>query len=120
MDMTSADIEAHLPLTPASFQIMLELAAGPTHGYAIMQASQLGPGTLYRTIQKLVDSKLIASAGAHDDDDERRVPYELNQLGLEVARAEAERLAVLVRIADERGLLRKAPRKSKSSRGAHA
>jgi len=111
--MSNADTEVGelLPLTPAMFHILLSLAGGPAHGYAIMLeisrltagAVQLGPGTLYRTIQKLLDERLIEEDGA--DDDERRVPYRMTARGTKVARAEAARLAVLVKIAQRRGLL---------------
>jgi DNA-binding PadR family transcriptional regulator len=111
MDMSSMDIDSLLPLTPASFHILLVLAGQPAHGYAIMQevtrmtggAAQLGPGTLYRTIQKLLDDALIESIGT--DADERRVPYKITKLGTAVARAEARRHAVLVQIATQRHLL---------------
>jgi DNA-binding PadR family transcriptional regulator len=111
LDMSSVDIDDLLPLTPASFHIMLVLAGEPAHGYAIMQevarmtggAAQLGPGTLYRTIQKLLDDALIEATG--HDADERRVPYKLTRHGAAVARAEARRHAMLVQIATERRLL---------------
>ena len=94
--MSTSDIDPAelLPLTPASFHIMLVLAAGPAHGYAIMLevarmtagAAQLGSGTLYRTIQKLIDDRLIEAASPTGDDaDERRVPYRLTARGLVVA-----------------------------------
>jgi len=107
----TAEIEELLPLTPASFHIVLALAAAPAHGYAIMQevarstggTAHLGPGTLYRTIQKLIDEGVIEAIG--NDADERRLPYRLTRFGLAVARAEAARLAQLVDIARSRGLL---------------
>jgi DNA-binding PadR family transcriptional regulator len=124
--MSVVDIAELLPLTPASFHILLVLAAGPAHGYAIMQevprmtegASQLGPGTLYRTIQKLVEGDLIAAMGA-DHDDERRVPYRLTKRGDAAARAEAERLAVLLRVAEKRRLISLKARAGRT-RSAHA
>lgn len=114
--MSTSDIDPTelLPLTPASFHIVLVLAAGPAHGYAIMLevarmtggAAQLGSGTLYRTIQKLIDDQLITAVSpAGDNADERRVPYRLTARGLAVARAEAQRLAVLVKLAQRRHLL---------------
>lgn len=110
--MSEPDTSELLPLTPASFHILLVLADAPAHGYAIMQevgrmtlgVSLLGPGTLYRTIQRLVDDSLIEAIGA-DHRDERRVPYRLTKRGDAVARAEAERLAVLLRVAEKRGLV---------------
>ena len=114
-DMSTSDIELAelLPLTPASFHILLVLAAGPAHGYAIMLevgrmtggTAQLGSGTLYRTIQKLLGDGLIEACGGPGDDDERRVPYRMTARGLHVARAETQRLATLVKIAQRRRLI---------------
>ncbi|SRR5258706_9142909 len=117
-----ADPESLLPLTPASFQILLVLADAPSHGYAIMQevarqtdgTTHLGPGTLYRTIQKLVDDGVIEATGS--DSDERRVPYQLTRLGLNVAKAEATRLARLVDVSRSRGLLATTTRPQKAVR----
>ncbi len=110
MDMT--DVAEQLPLTPAAFQILLVLAAGPAHGYAMMLEvgritsgqTHLGPGTLYRTLAKLVDDGWIEPVGAGELD-ERRQPYRLTRLGTAVACAEAARLASLVKLAQRRGLL---------------
>jgi DNA-binding PadR family transcriptional regulator len=116
VDMTAVDTrdpDELLPLTPASFHILLVLAEGPTHGYAIMLEvdrmtggkTHLGPGTLYRTIQKLLDDELIVALdGSPAGSDERRQRYRLTRFGLVVARAEVARLAVLLRIAQRRGL----------------
>jgi len=105
-----------LPLTPAVFHIMLALAEHECHGYGIMLEVEkltlgqlhLGPGTLYRSIQRmLVDSLIeeIKDVLAPEEDDERRRYYRLTKLGLEVAKAEAQRLAALVKAARQRGLL---------------
>jgi DNA-binding PadR family transcriptional regulator len=105
-----------LPLTPAVFHIMLALADGERHGYGIMlevdritdRQLHLGPGTLYRSIQRMLVDGLIAERKEAVDpeiDDERRRYYQLTQLGLEVAKAEAERLDALVKAARRRGLL---------------
>jgi DNA-binding PadR family transcriptional regulator len=105
-----------LPLTPAVFHIMLALAGGECHGYAIMQEVErltdgllnLGPGTLYRSIQRmLVDGLIEETKVLHESDldDERRRYYRITKLGLEVARAEAERLELLVNAARQRQLL---------------
>jgi DNA-binding PadR family transcriptional regulator len=108
--------ETFLPITSAAFHILLALAKGERHGYAIMQdvtAStagklRLGPGTLYGTIKRLLADGLIIEAGDRPDaalTDERRRYYRLSDLGLRVASAEAERLERLVGIARERRLL---------------
>jgi DNA-binding PadR family transcriptional regulator len=108
--------EALLPLSLAAFHILLALTGGERHGYSIMQESRsnsegkinLGPGTLYRTIRRLLDDGLIEESEerpAPDLDDERRHYYRLTPLGLRVAQAEAQRLAALVRLAESRQLL---------------
>ncbi len=120
-------IAALLPLTPAVFHILLALADGERHGYGIMlevermTAGQLrlGPGTLYRSIQRmLVDGLIVERKEAVDPDvdDERRRYYRLTKLGLEVGRAEARRLDTLVKAARQRGLLKKASPATRSPR----
>ena len=110
------DPRAMLPLTPAVFHIMVALAAGEWHGYGIMLEVDrltggqlnLGPGTLYRSIQRmLLDSLIEETTVVHDspEDDERRRYYRLTKFGVEVARGEARRLEALVNAARERGLL---------------
>jgi DNA-binding PadR family transcriptional regulator len=105
-----------LPLTPAVFHILLALAGGERHGYAIMREVaestdsqvRLGPGTLYRSIKQMLAAGLIEEAGERPDaalDDERRRYYRLTSFGARVAQAEAQRLARLVRLAAERRLL---------------
>jgi DNA-binding PadR family transcriptional regulator len=92
-------------LTPAAFNILLALAREPLHGYAIQQRVKdstagrvkLGPGTLYTTIKKLLETGLIEETEHRPvDDDERRRYYELTKAGREVARAEAQHLERLV------------------------
>jgi DNA-binding PadR family transcriptional regulator len=113
------EAEAFLPLQPATFHILLALAEDDRHGYAIMQdvsdrtagALKLSAGTLYRSIQRMLEQGLIVEPRrrpARADDDERRRYYQITPLGEAVARAEAERLANLVRMARARGL---APRR---------
>jgi DNA-binding PadR family transcriptional regulator len=115
-DPAADDAPAPANLTPAVFHIMVALADGDAHGYAIMRdverlsggAMRLGPGTLYRSVQRMVVDGLIEERDiALDDetDDERRRYYRLTPKGLAVARAEAKRLEVLVNAARERKLL---------------
>jgi DNA-binding PadR family transcriptional regulator len=117
-DRTPPDVEKLLPLTPVVFEILMALAGGDQHGYAIMQdverrtegRIELHAGTLYRALSRLLDGRLIEelderpAAGA---DDERRRYYRLTPLGSAVARAEAERLEAQVATARARRLLRK-------------
>jgi DNA-binding PadR family transcriptional regulator len=107
--------ETMTPLTPAIFHIMLALSEGESHGYSLIAQvdgitngrMQLGPGTLYRSIQRMLVDELIEEvAGAGSDPvDERRRYYRLTEFGKQVAQAEARRLARLVEVASERGLL---------------
>jgi DNA-binding PadR family transcriptional regulator len=106
--------QALVPLTPAVFHIMLALADGERHGYGIMLEVEalgiirLGPGTLYRSIQRMLVEGLIEELKDHadpDSDDERRRYYRLTDFGQRVAREEARRLAVLMRAARAKGLL---------------
>ena len=110
-----------LPLKPHWFHILLSLAEGDQHGYAIMQEVldrtggkvRLWPATLYGTLKRLIDDDLIAeSARRPVEDDSRRKYYRLTPLGREVLAAESERLEELVRvIRAKRGM---SPRRSES------
>lgn len=111
-----ASVEARLPLTPAVFHILLALAEGERHGYAIMREvaeqtggqMRLGPGTLYGSIRRMLGDGYIEESEARPDpalDDERRRYYRLTPYGRRVAEAEAVRLQALTRAAQARGLL---------------
>jgi DNA-binding PadR family transcriptional regulator len=88
-----------LPLTPQVFSILIALAAGDQHGYAIMQEVaartggkvRLSPGTLYGCIKRMLEQGLIVELNAGDD--ERRRNYRMTPFGRKVARAESARLA---------------------------
>jgi DNA-binding PadR family transcriptional regulator len=108
--------ESFLPLPPAVFHILVSLAEEDRHGYAILQdvaartagATRLGPATLYRSIQRMLEQGLIeepVSRPPADRDDERRRYYRITRLGAAVARAEARRLASLVDLARASGLV---------------
>ena len=104
-----------LPLPEAAFHILIALADGDRHGYGIILdvaartsgALKLSAGTLYRTIQRLLEQGLLVETRERPDpeeDDERRRYYRLTPFGRAVARAEAQRLAQLVRLARASGL----------------
>jgi len=110
--------ESAAALTPAVFHILLALAKGKSHGYGIMRnvegftsgGMRLGPGTLYRSIQRMLVDGLIEELeiALHDEsDDDRRRHYRLTKRGLAVARREAQRLAGLVEVARHCNLLPK-------------
>lgn len=102
-------------LTPAVFQILLALADEDRHGYAILKEVErrtegevrLRPGTLYRAITRLEESGLIQSVEGPQGqaDDERRNYYRLTEEGRQAARAEALRLAALIRTARSKEIL---------------
>ena len=105
------------PLPAAAFQILLSLADEDLHGYGIMRQVEqqtngrmrLGPGTLYSSIQALVEEKLIEEVDRKADavgDSERRRYYRLTLSGRKLARVEAERLADLLRVARAKKILR--------------
>lgn len=108
------EAESFLPLPPATFHILLAVADEDRHGYAIIQdvaartngALKLSAGTLYRSIQRMLEHGLIVEPRerpAPDEDDARRRYYRITALGTAVAKAEARRLADLVRMARGRG-----------------
>ena len=107
-----------LPLTPPVFHILVALSDGELHGYAIMRqvaedtdgALQLGPGTLYGCLQRMLAADLIEESDWRPDpqlDDERRRYYRISNFGTRVVRAEAKRLAAAVTAARARRLLPK-------------
>jgi DNA-binding PadR family transcriptional regulator len=121
-----AEEETTAVLTPAVFHILLALSDGHSHGYGIMQDVEqftggelrLGPGTLYRSIQRMLVDGLIEelAIALHDEsDDDRRRHYRLTKKGLEIAQREARRLAALVDVSRQRNLLGKRASTNRSS-----
>ena len=111
----SDDVDALLPLPPATFHILMALTDEDRHGYAIIQDVEartdgdlrLSAGTLYRSIQRMLEQGLIVEARKRPApalDDERRRYYSITAFGTAVARAEMRRLTQLVRLARARGL----------------
>lgn len=104
------------PLPAAAFQILMSLADDDLHGYEIMRRveeqtdgrTRIGPGTLYSSIQALLDAGFIAEVASPSDDlnDERRRYYRLTAAGRKAARDEAERLADVLRVARAKKILR--------------
>ena len=97
-------LEDLLPLTPPVFHILLALAEEERHGYGIMQdvarqtddALQLGPGTLYGCLKRMLAAGLIEESEERPDpdmDDERRRYYRMTPQGERTVRAEAQRIA---------------------------
>ncbi len=103
------------PLPPATFHILISLADEDRHGYAIIQdvaartngQLKLSAGTLYRSIQRMREQGLIEEPRELrlKEPDERRRTYRITKLGREIAQAEAQRLAQLVKFARQSGLI---------------
>ena len=108
------------PLTPPVFHILLALADEERHGYGIMQdveaqtsgALQMGPGTLYGCLKRMLAAGLIAEAGERPDPalgpgsgEERRRYYRITALGTRAVRAEAQRMAEALDAARSRRVL---------------
>jgi DNA-binding PadR family transcriptional regulator len=116
--LTAAEMSKLLPLPQAVFQILVALADQDRHGYAIMQdvvartggVLRLSPGTLYGSIKRMLEDGLIVEVDdrpSPDEDDERRRYYRITQFGRDLAKAEADRLTVLLRQARAVGLASK-------------
>jgi DNA-binding PadR family transcriptional regulator len=112
------DLKRLLPLTPAVFFILFALADGEKHGYAIMQSVSrisdnqfhMGAGTLYTTIQRLLDLDLIEeieSPGGQSDHEKRRRYYKLTRSGKAILAADVSRMESVVRLARGKKLVPK-------------
>lgn len=109
------ELLALLPLTPAVFYVLFSLANGEKHGYAIMQQTttlsngqfRMGPGTLYTTLQRLLDLGLIEEVrgSASAEQDSRRRYYRLIGNGKLLLEAELGRMDSVVRLARRRKLV---------------
>lgn len=113
---SSPDAAGHLPLRPVELEILLSLSKGELHGYGIiLDAESRGGGrarldvaTMYRALKRMENQGLVTEAGHRTapDGEERRRYYAITRLGEQVARAEALRLAELVRAARGADLLK--------------
>ena len=109
--MTTREPSDLLPLPVAQLHILLALADGEKHGYAIMNEVEvmtdgdvtMGPGTLYGTVKRMLDAGLVEETDERPDpelDDERRRYYRLTGFGARVLDAEIARMAQLARTAE--------------------
>jgi len=112
------DPAALLPLTPQMFQVLIALADGEKHGYAVIKEVArrtggevtLGAGTLYTIVRRFVQEGVIAETAERPDpalDDERRRYYRLTRFGRDVARAEADRMETMLDMARAKKLIRR-------------
>ncbi|MCH7900058.1 MAG: PadR family transcriptional regulator [Acidobacteria bacterium] len=109
--MTTQEPSDLLPLPVAQLHILLALADGEKHGYAIMSEVEtmtersvtMGPGTLYGTIKRMLNAGLVEETEERPDpelDDERRRYYRLSGHGARVLDAEVARMEQLARTAE--------------------
>jgi DNA-binding PadR family transcriptional regulator len=91
------------PLTPVVLHVLLALAEGPLHGYAVMKRVEedagmtMGPGTVYGSLQRLEEAGWIEEAGLAPGDARRGHAFRLTSEGRAALHAEGERLARLAR-----------------------
>src|SRR3954465_14702974 len=115
--MAHADRNSQVPLTPVVLHILMTLAEGERHGYAIAQEIEettdgqirMGPGTLYGSIQRMLTTSLIEEAPLRRrvaSDDERRRYYRITAHGLRTLQQELQRLSRVVLLARSKRLLR--------------
>lgn len=106
------------PLTPAVFHILLALSGGGRHGYGIMKQVEadsqgkvtMGPGTLYGSLKRMLDAGLVSESDRRVDpdmDDQRRIYYQITEIGGQALAAELERYHHIVTLAQQRNLFPK-------------
>lgn len=111
----SDEVDELLPLPASAMHIIVALAGGEKHGYAIMRdvdelsdgVVRMGPGTLYGSIKRMIDQGLVEETDERPDpalDDQRRRYYRLTELGRRVGAAEQARLTQLLSAARVRRL----------------
>src|SRR3954447_4302284 len=105
-----------LPLTPAQFEVVIALADGEKHGYAVLKEVTrrtggdvtLSAGTLYAIIRRFVADGIVAESDERPHaalDDERRRYYRLTEFGRSVAHAEARRMETALGMARAKSLI---------------
>jgi DNA-binding PadR family transcriptional regulator len=116
MTRTRRSPDTLLPLTPAMFQVLIALADGEKHGYAIIKEVarrtagevSLSAGTLYAIVRRFEQEGVIEESASRPDpalDDERRRYFRLTAFGREVAQAEARRMESALRMAQAKNLI---------------
>jgi len=105
-EKSAGDLSEVLPLSPRAFYVLIAIADGESHGYAIARTVEtatngvvrLTAGTLYPIIRQMLRDGWIAEISGPDDDPRRR-SYRLTPRGQRVAQAEAQRLLETIRMA---------------------
>jgi DNA-binding PadR family transcriptional regulator len=100
-------VRAQLPLSPIALHVLLALADGDKHGYAIIKEVrrrtdgevEIGASSLYSVLRRLLGDGLVTETDERPDpalDDERRRYYRLSRFGRDVAAAELKRLESVI------------------------
>ncbi len=116
MSPKARDPESFIPLKHSHYRVLLALATGELHGYAIMNSlatmtdgqEKLLPGTLYAALGRMVEDGLVEERDPPADETSggpKRRYYRCTELGRAVARAESVRLSRLLEIAAAHDLL---------------
>jgi len=100
--MTDKAVLKHLPLTEATYYILLALVT-PKHGYAVMQEAEeisqgtisLAPGTIYGAFSTLEQSNLISMVGKEG----RRKIFQISELGIRVLLGQIQRMEIMLQSA---------------------
>ena len=111
MSSRKNESETHTPLTPAVFHVLLALADGDLHGYAIMRSVErvtspsmkMGPGTIYGSLQRMEEAGLVEDRGSAGDG--KRRLYGMTDMGRRTLEAESARLARLSDMVRDKGLV---------------
>lgn len=104
------DRTADPPLTPAVFHVLLALADGPLHGYAVMQrveeesGIEMGPGTVYGSLNRLGEMGWVEEVEDDSEDRRRRRSFRMTPEGRSGLEREVARMVRLTGLARSRGL----------------
>ncbi len=97
-------MEKPAPLPPATLLVLLALSGGDRHGYGIRQdireidpAFELGPATLYTTIQRLLEGGWIREVSGPETGERRRRYYRITKDGDVALAAELRRMESMLR-----------------------
>jgi len=114
---TAESVQGALPLKPADYFILFVLVEGERHGYWMAKEIErltegqvrLEAGNLYRSLRRMMKSGWVRQSDrrpAAESDDERRRYYGITELGLQIVRAEVERMRAVVEMAEAQSAVR--------------
>lgn len=91
-------------MTPSEFDVLVSLAGGEKHGYAIMSEASVGAGTLYTMLDRLMDEGVVEQSARKPEpgEDQRRRYYKLTRAGRRALTEEVARLESRLRAARRR------------------